>query len=92
MVFDDVFIPWKHVFAYKNIEVTRAQFHESPAHSLGNNQAQTRFAAKLKFLIGVARKITQLNGTDKFPQVQECLGELASIAASVEGMLLAFQI
>lgn len=89
MVFDDVFIPWKHVFVYKNIEATRDQFHKTPAHVLGNNQAQIRLCTKVKFLIGIARKITQVGGTDKFPQVQERLGELASLAATVEGMLLA---
>lgn len=89
VVFDDVFIPWEHVFAYRNIESCRAQFHTAPAHVLGNSQAQTRFTVKLKFLIGVARKIAAMNGTDKFPQVQEKLGELACIAAQVEGALLA---
>ncbi|MDT3428229.1 4-hydroxyphenylacetate 3-monooxygenase [Paenibacillus forsythiae] len=89
VVFNDVFIPWKHVFTYKNIEATRAQFHDTPAHVLGNNQAQIRLSTKLKFTIGVARKITAMGGTDKFPQVQERLGELASLAATVEGMLLA---
>ncbi|NHN33427.1 4-hydroxyphenylacetate 3-hydroxylase family protein [Paenibacillus agricola] len=89
MVFDDVFIPWKHVFVNKNIEATRDQFHKTPAHVLGNNQAQIRLCTKIKFIIGVARKITEMGGTDKFPQVQERLGELASLAATVEGMLLA---
>ncbi|MET3289081.1 UNVERIFIED_CONTAM: 4-hydroxyphenylacetate 3-monooxygenase [Brevibacillus sp. OAP136] len=89
VVFDDVFIPWEHVFVYKNIDLVRAQFHETPAHAVGNNQAQIRFATKLKFVIGVARKMAEMNGTDKFPQVQEKLGELASIASTVEGMMLA---
>ncbi|WP_088835156.1 4-hydroxyphenylacetate 3-hydroxylase family protein [Paenibacillus tyrfis] len=89
MVFDDVFVPWEHVFVYRNIEATRDQFHKTPAHVLGNNQAQIRLCTKIKFLIGIARKITAMGGTDKFPQVQERLGELASLAATVEGMLLA---
>lgn len=89
VVFEDVFIPWEQIFVYKNIELTRAQFHETPAHILGNTQAQIRFVTKLKFLLGVARKMTEMNGTDKFPQVQEKLGELASIAAQVEGSLYA---
>lgn len=88
-VFDDVFVPWEQVFVYKNIEVTRAQFFETGAHILGNSQSQNRFTTKLKFLIGVARKIAELNGTDKFPQVQEKLGEIASTAATVEGLTLA---
>ncbi|WP_245809601.1 4-hydroxyphenylacetate 3-hydroxylase N-terminal domain-containing protein [Cohnella massiliensis] len=89
VVFDDVFIPWEHVFVYRDIEATRAQFHGTPAHVMGNNQAQIRLTAKMKFLIGVARKVTMMNGSDKFPQVQERLGELASLAAQVEGMLKA---
>ncbi|WP_134700756.1 4-hydroxyphenylacetate 3-hydroxylase family protein [Ammoniphilus sp. YIM 78166] len=89
VVFDDVFIPWEHVFVYKDVEITRAQFLETPAHILGNSQAQTRFMTKLKFLIGAARKAAAMNGIDKIPSVQEKLGELASLAANVEGNLLA---
>lgn len=89
VVFDDVFIPWERVFVYKNIELARAQFHETPAHVLGNSQSQVRFTTKLKFLVGVARKIAEMNGIDKFPQVQEKLADIACIAASVEGMMLA---
>jgi 4-hydroxyphenylacetate 3-monooxygenase len=89
VVFDDVFIPWEHVFIYKDINLVRAQFHETPAHKLGNSQAQTRFTSKLKFVIGLAKKIAAANGIDKIPAVQEKLGELASLAATAEGLLLA---
>jgi 4-hydroxyphenylacetate 3-monooxygenase len=89
VVFDDVFIPWEHVFIYKDIDLVRAQFHETPAHKLGNSQAQTRFTSKLKFVIGLAKKIAAANGIDKIPAVQEKLGELASLAATAEGLLLA---
>lgn len=89
VIFDDVFIPWEHVFVYKDIELVKAQFHETPAHRLGNNQAQTRFVSKLKFVIGLAKKIAAANGIDKIPAVQEKLGELASLASSAEGLLLA---
>ncbi|RFU64946.1 4-hydroxyphenylacetate 3-hydroxylase family protein [Peribacillus glennii] len=89
VVFDDVFIPWEHVFVYRNIDLVRAQFHETPAHIYGNSQAQIRFVTKLKFILGIARKVASMNGIDKFPQVQEKLGELAAVVASIEGMLLA---
>src|SRR5262249_32112374 len=59
------------------------------AHVLGNAQAQIRLAVKLQFLIGVARKIAAMNRIDGMPPVQETLGELASLAAAVEGMVLA---
>ncbi|MEH7252554.1 4-hydroxyphenylacetate 3-hydroxylase N-terminal domain-containing protein [Neobacillus niacini] len=89
VVFEDVFIPWEHVFVYKDIKLVQAQFHETPAHRIGNNQAQTRYVTKLKFVIGLARKIAAANGIDKIPSVQEKLGELASLAATAEGLLLA---
>src|SRR5205823_1327608 len=58
-------------------------------HVLGNNQAQIRLAVKLQFVAGLARKIAATTRVDTFPAVQERLGELAGLAASVEGMELA---
>jgi 4-hydroxyphenylacetate 3-monooxygenase len=89
MVFDDVFIPWEHVFVYRNVDLTRSQFFETAAHVLGNTQAQIRLAVKLQFIAGVARKIAATNRIDMIPQVQETLADLAAIAAIVEGMVLA---
>ena len=88
-VFDDVFVPWEQVFVVRNVELTREQFHGTPAHVLGNTQAQIRLVVKLKFLLGIARKIAAMNRSDVIPAVQETLGELAAVAAHVEGMVLA---
>lgn len=89
VVFDDVFIPWEQVFVYQNLEVQRAQFTETPAHRIGNHQAQVRLTTKIKFAIGLARKVARVNGIDRIPAVQEKLAELATISTSVEGQLLA---
>lgn len=89
VVFDDVFVPWENVFVYRDIEMLRAQFFETPAHVLGNSQAQIRLVAKLQFLAGIARKMAAATKIDLIPSVQEKLGELASLAAVVEGMVLA---
>jgi len=89
VVFDDVFVPWENVFVYRDVELVRNQFFETPAHVLGNNQAQIRLITKMKFLIGVARKVAATNQIDSIPSVQEKLGDLASLAAIVEGMVLA---
>jgi 4-hydroxyphenylacetate 3-monooxygenase len=88
-VFDDVVVPWEHVFVLGDIERVRSQFFETPAHVLGNTQAQIRFTEKVKFLAGLARTIAAVNGIDRLPAVQEKLGELASLASVVEGMVLA---
>src|SRR4030095_9772598 len=89
VVFDDVFVPWENIFVYRDVGLIRAQFFETPAHVLGNNQAQIRLTTKMKFLLGIARKIAAVNRIDAIPTVQEKLGELASLAAIVEGMALA---
>lgn len=89
VVFDDVFVPWERVFAYRNLDVVRAQFFETAAHMLGNNQAQIRFSTKLAFLAGLARRIAEMNGIDKLPPVQGTLGELTAYAAMVDGLVLA---
>lgn len=89
LVYDEVFVPWEHVFVYQNIELCRAQFYESPAHMLGNNQAQIRYATKLKFIAGIARKVAEMTGNIKNPAVQGMIGEIAAHAALVEGLVLA---
>lgn len=89
VVFDDVFVPWEHVFVYRDRAITRSQFFETPAHTLGNNQAQIRFATKLHFLTGLTRRIAEMNGTAALPPVQGTLGEIAGHAAMVEGLVLA---
>lgn len=88
-VFHDVFVPWKDVFVFKNIQTTLDQWHETAAHVLGNNQAQIRLVTKTKFLVGLGRKIAETNAIDKIPSVQWHLGELASWASLIEGMVLA---
>src|SRR5437016_2913429 len=89
VVFDDVFVPWEDVFIYRDVAMTRGQFFETPAHVLGNTQAQIRLTVKLKFLLGLAVKIAGVNGVDKLPLVQGQLGEMAAHVALVEGMVLA---
>lgn len=87
IVLDDVFVPWDRVFVFRNREVTAAQWNQTPAHLLGNNQAQIRFSVKLDLLAGLARRIAQMNGSDKVPAVVGTLGELAAHAAMVSGLI-----
>lgn len=89
VVFDDVLVPWDRVFVDRDVAGLRRQFFDTGAHVLGNSQAQIRLVAKLQFLLGLARRITAVNGTDRIPGVQEKLGELASLASLVESAVLA---
>jgi 4-hydroxyphenylacetate 3-monooxygenase len=89
VVFDRVFVPWERVFVYRDVALTQAQFYETPAHVLGNHQAQVRFTSKAQFLAGVALRIAESIGVDKAPQTRTMLGELASYCAMASGLVLA---
>lgn len=89
VVFDDVFIPWEHVFVFRDLKTIAAQWNNTPAHLLGNNQAQIRLSAKLDLLAGLALRVSEMNGTDAFPPVRESLGEIAAHASMLSGLVLA---
>ncbi|MCO5399478.1 4-hydroxyphenylacetate 3-hydroxylase family protein [Ralstonia soli] len=84
LYFDDVKVPWDRIFVAGNTAMCAKQFHATPAHSYQNYQCQVRLMVKLRFLIGIALKITEVNGTNSFPQVREMLGQLAAEAGMVE--------
>jgi 4-hydroxyphenylacetate 3-monooxygenase len=86
-VFDNVFVPWEHVFIYRNIDVCRDQWWKTPAHLYGNLQAQTRYATKLRFLIGLAMRMNEATGTASMPPVMVQMGELAALVSIVDAML-----
>jgi 4-hydroxyphenylacetate 3-monooxygenase len=85
--FDNVKVPWERVFVHRDTDMCRAQFHDTPCHILQNYQAQIRLSVKVKFLIGLAHKITEAIGTTAMPQVREQLGMLAANAGMVDAML-----
>jgi 4-hydroxyphenylacetate 3-monooxygenase len=88
VVFDNVFVPWEHVFIYRNLQITRDQWSKTPAHLYGNHQAQCRYATKLRFLIGLAKRMNEMTGNDGNPAVQVVMGELAAWVSIIENMLL----
>lgn len=85
--FDDVKVPWERVFVHRSPDMCRAQFHDTPAHTYQNYQAQIRLSVKLTFLAGLARRITEAIGTSKIPSVTEQLGHLAAEVGMVNAML-----
>jgi 4-hydroxyphenylacetate 3-monooxygenase len=87
LYFDNVKVPWERVFVYRDTNMCRAQFHDTPAHVFQNYQAQIRLSVKMRFLVGLAHKITEAIGTTDMPQVREQLGALAANAGMVEAML-----
>jgi len=85
--FDDVKVPWDRLFVYRDTDVCRQQFHDTFGHSFQNYQAQIRLSVKIKFLVGLARRLTESIGTTKIPAVSEKLGYMAAQASMVDAML-----
>ena len=91
VVFDNVFVPWEHVFIYRNLELTRDQWFKTPSHAYGNYQAQVRYVTKLRFMMGLVQRTTEMIGSAGSPPVQIAMGELAALVSIYEGMLLAHE-
>ena len=90
-VFDNVFVPWESVYIYRNLQICWDQWWKTPAHLYGNHQAQCRYAVKLRFMLGLAKRMNEMTGNDGHPAVQVEMGELAAIVTIVENMLLAHE-
>jgi 4-hydroxyphenylacetate 3-monooxygenase len=88
VLFENVHVPWEHVFCHDNVEMTRAIYMRTPGHAMANHQATVRFLEKLKFIVGVAAKIVDMNGAAQVPAVQFTLGRLAAMQATLEGLIM----
>jgi 4-hydroxyphenylacetate 3-monooxygenase len=89
--FDDVKIPWDRVFACRDLKLAQAQWHATRAHVLQNYQCIVRLMVKLRFLLGLARKIAELNNIINYPQVRETLGLLAAKVNNIEALVIAME-
>nr|WP_316643450.1 4-hydroxyphenylacetate 3-hydroxylase N-terminal domain-containing protein [uncultured Roseateles sp.] len=89
--FDHVKIPWSRVFVHRSPEMARKQFHGTPAAAMMGWHGQIRLLVKLRFLLGLARRICEANGILGMAAVQERLGYLAAQTTMVEGLILAME-
>jgi 4-hydroxyphenylacetate 3-monooxygenase len=87
MYFDDVKVPWERIFVHRDTDMCRAQFHDTPGHTYQNYQSQIRLSMKIKFLCGLAHRLTEAIGTTNIPSVREALGTLAAQASMVNAMM-----
>ncbi|MER9972157.1 4-hydroxyphenylacetate 3-hydroxylase N-terminal domain-containing protein [Mesorhizobium sp. M0060] len=92
LYFDDVKVPWDRVFINQDIAMCQRQFHATPAHVFQNYQAQIRLMVKMRFLVGIARRIAETNGVINFPQVRETLGALAAQNTMVDALVHAMEV
>lgn len=84
VVFDQVKVPWERVFACRDLAMIGAQFRETPAPAMQNHHSQIRLGVKLSFLLGLAKRIAEINGVLDFPQVRQQLGRMSASVAMVE--------
>lgn len=90
--FDDVKIPWDRVFVLNDLKMAQSQWHDTRAHVFQNFQCIVRLTVKLKFLLGLARKIAEVNNIINYPQVRETLGLLAAKVNNIEALVIAMEI
>jgi 4-hydroxyphenylacetate 3-monooxygenase len=89
--FDDVKIPWDRVFFHRDIRMAQAQWHETRAQVMQNHQSIVRLMVKLRFLLGLAQRVAEVNGILGFPQTRETLGLLAAKCANIEALVIAME-
>jgi 4-hydroxyphenylacetate 3-monooxygenase len=89
MSFDNVHIPWERVFVNGNLELTRDMYYRTPAHIMGNHQANWRFLTKLRLMNGIAYNSAEMSGLLQLPAIQQTLGTLAAAEAAIEGLISA---
>ena len=90
--FDDVRIPWDRVFVFKDLRMANAQWHDTRAHVFQNYQCIVRLMVKLRFMLGLARKIAETNNIINYPQVRETLGLMAAKVSNIEALVIAMEL
>jgi 4-hydroxyphenylacetate 3-monooxygenase len=89
--FEDVKIPWERVFVCRDLKMAQAQWHDTRAHVFHNYQCMIRLTIKLRFLLGLARKIAEINNIINYPQVRETLGLMAAKVNNIEALVVAME-
>jgi len=84
---DNVLVPWERVFTHNNVEMARAAFSGTPAHTLGNAQAHVRLLSKMRLILGTAKRVADVNGLLGLAAVRETLAGLAVQVAMLEGLI-----
>lgn len=86
-VFEDVKVPWEHVFLVDDALTSREMYFRTPSHVMGNHQAVVRFHEKMRLILGIAYKAAELNDVLQVPAVRETLSKLAASEAGLRAMI-----
>lgn len=87
LVCEHVKVPWSRVFTIGNVDLSRAIYVDTGGHYFGNHQSNVRFWSKLQLIVGLANKIAKSAGVRNIPAVQDTLGKLAAMEATIAGLV-----
>lgn len=87
LVCEHVKVPWSRVFTIGNVDLSRAIYMETGGHYFGNHQSNIRFWSKLQLIVGLANKIARSASVRGIPAVQDTLGKLAAMEATIAGLV-----
>ena len=86
-VFDDVFVPWERFFIYRDPRLVARILEAGPGHALV--QSAIKDVAKAEFLLGLAYNLAESINVLQFPNVQNNIREMITVAEMVRAAVLA---
>jgi 4-hydroxyphenylacetate 3-monooxygenase len=89
VVFDDVLIPWDRVFSYDDVDLHNKLVTEVPMWRQYMQQVMLRNVAKLEFIVGIGKELTESIGIGGFAHIQEKMAELIDTAETARAYLRA---
>src|SRR5262245_9172723 len=86
-VFDDVLVPWERFFIYRDPRLVARILEAGPGHALV--QSAIKDVAKAEFLIGLAYNLAESINVLQFPNVQNNIREMITVAEMVRAAVVA---
>jgi anthranilate 3-monooxygenase (FAD) / 4-hydroxyphenylacetate 3-monooxygenase len=88
LVFDDVFVPWDRVFAYRDVALCNAIYPDTALRNHTAHQTNTRALVKMQFAVGLAIAVARAIKADQFLHVQQMLGECLGYIEFIKSALI----
>jgi len=88
-VFDDVLIPWERVFAFDDVETHNRCITQAPMWPQYMQQVAVKDIAKLRFILGVTKKVVDAINIGVHAHVQEKVCEIIDTMEMVRALLRA---
>jgi 4-hydroxyphenylacetate 3-monooxygenase len=89
VVFDDVLVPWDRVFSYDDVDLHNKLVATVPMWRQYMQQVMLRSVAKLEFIVGIGKEMTEAIGIGGFAHIQEKMAELIDTAETARAYLRA---